>query len=1148
MPTRLLLTLILAPLLLRAPYALAQDGLIAHWDFEQIQETTTPDVSGNGNDAQVNVATVTKGVDGRALDFDGEASTVVCLGAAPGGESPALTLEAWVRPAVSQFTGFPAVLRLDGAYALRYTDRSLGFLLWFAGNPVALQSAKTDWVPGTWYHIVGTYDGNAMRLYIDGQLDPASPVLRPGMVHAGVAGAYIGSNRGQYAFKGAIDEVRVYDRALSAEEVAQHHAAGREALTAQADVTVEPVLIGKPKPPFRKPARQITMVQDGFLWIDAEDFTDYGGWSLDTQFVHLMGSAYLIAAGVGKPVADATVQVDIPRAGSWKLWVRSRNWLKDHSPGQFRVRVGDKSTETVFGAAPSDEWQWEDGGDFDLPAGRATLALQDLTGYYGRCDALILTTDKTYTPPDDLASVRQERSRLTGISLEPVVAGDFDVIIVGAGSAGSPAALAAARLGAKTALIQNRPILGGNSSDEMGVPINGAASAHPNAREAGIIEEAGRIKARFGYPKMSEPFRVLAENEPNLSVFVNQHVFAVEMTDAQHIGAVLAVDTLKNTVSRYTGRMFVDCTGDGWVGFYAGAEFRRGRESRDEFGESLAPEKPDEITMSGCLMDGRSLAFRSVDTGKPSEFVPPAWVPKLPPDDQFGRNIRGITSGEWWLEHPGEIDDTWNAEQARDALILVSFAYWNHIKNHWAEKDRARNFEIASIPILDAKRESRRIVGDYMLNQNDCQSARQFEDAISYGGWPLDVHHPEGIYSGPEGPFHTNAHVPIYTIPYRSLYSRNIENLLMAGRCMSVTHIALGSVRVQGTLATTGQAAGTAAAYAVKHGITPRDIYTDHMADFQQLLLKNDQYIPNVRNQDPADLARFAAVTASSTAEFEYFDKRDVSKDVQHPLETSRAMLFPVGPEKRLNAVYVLLRNATGQPVNVIMHLRESATAGQFDSKDDLAVARAELKPGENWVEFRFERDLEQPFAWVWLEVVPGVHWYLMDSAPPGCCRAYGGGQSGDWTVVKGQYYALYTDPSIAVRTAFRPENVINGIARIVDTEANMWASAAEEPLPQWVQLNWDQPVTVNTVHLTFDTDMNMAYHTAPLPPQCVRDYELACEVDGDWRTVAREKGNFQRKRVHRFTPVTTSRIRLTVTATNGSESARVFEIRAYNE
>ena len=518
---------------------------------------------------------------------------------------------------------------------------------------------------------------------------------------------------------------------------------------------------------FRKPPREITMVKDGFLWVEAEDFADYGEWRLDTQFVHLMGSAYLLAGGVGQPIRDATTELRIPRAGTYRVWVRAKNWLKEFSPGRFNVQVGDRKSDHVFGAAATGEWCWESAGDFPLPAGPVRLALRDLSGAFARCDALVLTTDLKYVPPEKPEACAQERRALCGLPAAVRDAGDYDVVVAGAGTAGCCAALAAARMGARTVLVQDRPVLGGNASTELGVPPCGAASSHPNARESGLIEECALIRAHGAFPRMSEAFQIAAAGESNLTVCFNQRVIAAELQEPGRIAAVRAVDTLTMAESRYRAKMFIDCTGDGWMGFYAGAKYRFGRESRDEFQEDLAPPQEDKITMSGCIMGQLAIGYHVEDQGHPAPYTPPAWAARLPPPAEFGRNPKGFSGGQWWMEHPGDIDDLYDAERARDELIRITFGYWDYMKNAWADRESARNFAISYVPHMDARRETRRLVGDYLLKQQDAQQAVMFPDRISYGGWPLDVHNARGIFSGKEGPFHCDAHVPIYSIPFR---------------------------------------------------------------------------------------------------------------------------------------------------------------------------------------------------------------------------------------------------------------------------------------------------------------------------------------------------------------------------------------------
>ena len=601
----------------------------------------------------------------------------------------------------------------------------------------------------------------------------------------------------------------------------------------------------------------------GFLWLEAEEFSDYGGWRVDTQFTHKMGSGYLIANGVGEPVKAARTAVEIPRAGVWRVWARTKDWLPEHSPGTFRVAANGE-TGQLLGASKRETWAWEIAGDFTLAAGRTELGLCDVSGYFGRCDALLLTTDLSYVPPEEAVRLAAERYRLRGESAVPQDRGSFDLIVVGAGSGGVPAAIAAARHGIRVALVGDRPVLGGNSSDEIGVNMCGACYDKPAGRETGIAEETTCLRAKFATPAMSRPLQRLVDAEPNITVFFNERMTEVETKDGR-VAAVVCRNTMTGLRSRFRAGLFVDATGDGWLGYFAGAKYRQGREGQAEFGEKFAPEHADTWTMSGLLQEPKvGVCYWAEDTGKPVAYETPAFARILPPG--FTRDAPHAF-GVWWLEHPAWFDDCADPERARDELIRNAFAYWGWIKNVSPQRDAARNYRLREIPIMDGRRESRRLVGDYILNSNDCLEGRVFPDAVAYGGWPLDTHEPLGIQKADtDGHRYRCDRIPFYTIPFRSLYSTNVPNLMMSGRDISATHIALGSTRVQLTCMAIGQAVGTAAAMCVKEGMLPRELGQRRIGELQQRLLRDDAYILGFRNEDPADLARRATVTASSSA------------------------------------------------------------------------------------------------------------------------------------------------------------------------------------------------------------------------------------------------------------------------------------------
>ena len=444
---------------------------------------------------------------------------------------------------------------------------------------------------------------------------------------------------------------------------------------------------------------------------------------------------------------------------------------------------------------------------------------------------------------------------------------NFQIAVVGGGIGGICSAIAAARNGAKTVLIQDRPVLGGNASSEIRMHICGA-SCHgkfPNRRETGILEEI-LLENKFRNPDHSYAIfdSILWEKaryQENLTLFLNTYMTGSTVKD----GRITSIDAVQLTSERklhITAEIYVDATGDGTLATYAGATTFMGRENRDTYGEENAVSSADSVTM------GNSLMFHATDMGHPVPFVRPEWAYDFK-DSEWAKHQTWteITSGYWWLEIGGKY---WNvikqSEDTRDELLRIVYGIWDYIKTCLPE--RSRNLMLDWVGMIPAKRESRRIEGDYILTENDLAENRFFDDAVAYGGWHVDAHGAERFLNRTVGMMQEAEDITrwlddTYQIPYRCLYSKQICNLMMAGRNISVSHRAFASTRVMGTCAVCGQAVGTAAALGIRHGVTPREVGQSYIRQLQLMLMRDDCYIPGLAHIDPQDLAQQAQIRCS---------------------------------------------------------------------------------------------------------------------------------------------------------------------------------------------------------------------------------------------------------------------------------------------
>ncbi len=734
---------------------------------------------------------------------------------------------------------------------------------------------------------------------------------------------------------------------------------------------------------------------------------------------------------------------------------------------------------------------------------------------------------------------------------------DSDLVIVGGGLAGTCAAITAARAGIKVVLAQDRPVLGGNASSEVRLWALGATSHMNNnnrwAREGGVIDEIlveNMYRNKEGNALIFDT--ILLEkvvDEDNITLLLNTAAVRVKKSDGETIESVTAFCSQNSTQYELYAPLFCDASGDGIVAFQAGAAFRMGAESRDEFGEKFAPSEE-----YGYLL-GHSIYFYSKDIGEPVKFVPPSYalddITQIPRFRSFNTAIDGCRL--WWIEYGGRLDTVHETETIKWQLWKVVYGVWNYIKNSGEFPD-AETLTLEWVGHIPGKRESRRFEGDYMMIQQDVIEQRQHYDAISFGGWSIDLHPADGVFSELPGcdQWHAKG---VYQVPYRTQYSKNIRNLFIAGRIMSASHVAFGSTRVMLTLASAAQSVGMAAAHCILGDFLPRDIaQPDQVKLLQRDLQRVGAYIPQFKLDDEENLVGQASVTASSKLCLE-------SMPDDGPLlalESPYAQMLPL-QRGRVPRMTITVDAVEATELNV--ELRMSSKVDNHSPDVVLKSLRIDLPAGDSQlVELDFDQLIEDGrYVFVCVMANPALRLHLSQMRVTGLLalqyrrtqtppQDIGVESFEFWTPPRrpeGQNMAMTFSPPI---NGFDPQNICNGLARPT-SQANAWVADPDDPAPQ-LDIKWVAPQSISRVTLMFDTDFDHAMettlrgHPEAVMPFAVKHYRIS---DSAGAILAEVTDNHQTVNTIEFErSVETDALKLEVLNSQGDSPAAVFAVHCY--
>lgn len=745
-----------------------------------------------------------------------------------------------------------------------------------------------------------------------------------------------------------------------------------------------------------------------------------------------------------------------------------------------------------------------------------------------------------------------------------------DFAVIGGGLAGVCAAITAARAGLKVVLVQDRPVLGGNASSEVRLWILGATSHMGNnnrwAREGGVIDEIlveNMARNPEGNPLILDT--VLLEyvlNESNITLLLNTAVHDLEKASDDTIRSIRAFCSQNSTCYEITAPLFCDASGDGIVGFLAGAAFRIGAESREEFGEKFAPPQATSELL------GHSIYFYSKDTGHPVRFTPPAFalqdITTIPRWRDFKAGQDGCRL--WWLEWGGSLDTVHDSERIKMELWKVAYGVWNHIKNS-GQFPEAETLTLEWVGTVPGKRESRRFEGDLILIQQDIVEQREYPDAVSFGGWAIDLHPVDGVYSPQPGctQWHSKG---VYQIPWRTMYSRNISNLMLAGRIISASHVAFASTRVMATCAHSAQAVGLAAAICLRDRILPRDLLApEKMKELQQSLIRQGQFIPGIRLNDCLDLMGQATLSASSELQL----KELLPCGETLPLDASWSMMLPLGSGPCPQFTFFADADSS---TTIRAELRISAKPDNHTPDITLETIDIPITQGKKQeISLSFSAELkEAQYAFICLIKNENVAVHLSDQRLTGILALC---QAGNKAVAKsntqspppdigidtfefwtpkrrplGKNLALRCEPSIA---CFSFKNLTNGISRPTRS-TNAWAAEFDDTKPQ-IRASWNELQTIRSIELDFDTDFDhpmesvLMGHPERVMPFCVADLEISYQsADGKMNLLTTIRGNHHSQRkIFLKQQIETKYLVVTMHRNQSSPPTALFAIRCYS-